>query len=36
MGTNARLNNRQFTLRGIMIKEKQELRNIKERTKGMN
>jgi hypothetical protein len=32
MGTNGRINNRQFALRGVVIKEKQELKNIK----GMN
>jgi hypothetical protein len=29
MGTNARVNNRQFTLKGVVIKENRELRNIK-------
>jgi hypothetical protein len=29
MGTNAGLNNRQFALKGVVIKEKRELRSIK-------
>jgi hypothetical protein len=29
MGTSGRINNRQFTLKGVVIKEKQKLKNIK-------